>query len=255
MPAEKQFANKPSIDNGDALNPTTAINNPFTGVQDDIEQFRADYGLNGVVSGMACTFGTNTVTIASGRAYQSGNQFDGGVTLALSGFAANALKVYANGAATSAPYYAATSASLTSDQLYLGSCTFNGSTITVSDANVRVRGVQTALHEITFGETSDAGDFALVPVIRDEFIEDVRVILSSGTATVDVSLGADGEAGTTIFTTQGNRPAATVAYTIATSGVPDGDRAPDAGEHLKVDIDSIGSTATHVAVTINGRLR
>ena len=255
MPAEKEFSNKPSVSSGDALNPTTQINNPFTGVQDMVEQTRADYGYDGIMSGMLCTFGTQTVTIPTGRAYVDGNEFDGSVTLSLSGFASNTLSIYADGAATAAPYYAATSASLTSSQLLLASVVFNGSTITSSDATVRVRGVQDASQTIHLGESSAAGDQAIIPVKHDMWIDDTQVILASGTATIDVSLGADGAVGTTIYTTQTRRPMAVAVYTIATSGEPDGDRAPDAGEHLTIDVDSIGSTATNVSVTINGRRR
>jgi len=71
-----------------------------------------------------------------------------------------------------------------------------------------------------------------------------------GTAPTGASLIADvNKNGTTIFTTQGNRP------TIAASGFTDATSAPDvttlaSGDYLTVDVDQIGSTIAGANLTI-----
>jgi hypothetical protein len=82
---------------------------------------------------------------------------------------------------------------------------------------------------------------------------------TSGATTVDVHLGADGSKGDSVFTTQANRPSLAyddADYTLAVSGAPDGDRKPDAGEHLVIEVDEVaGTPGADLTVTVKARLR
>ena len=80
----QEFANKPSVSSGDALDPTTQINNPAQGVQDELELRDGDTLLDGVTSGMACTIdsGNDEIDIASGRAYVAGKRYSGSASVA-----------------------------------------------------------------------------------------------------------------------------------------------------------------------------
>lgn len=84
----------------------------------------------------------------------------------------------------------------------------------------------------------------------------LNVIISVGTAPTGASIIVDvNKNGTTIFSTQGNRP------TIAASGTSDTSSVPDvtsvaAGDYLTVDIDQIGSTVAgaNLVVQIVGEM-
>lgn len=79
-----------------------------------------------------------------------------------------------------------------------------------------------------------------LPVVRNITIVNVEVHVGTAptgaTAIFDVNKN-----GTTIFTTQGNRPTVAISGTSDTSSVPDVTTA-SAGDYLTVDVDQIGST-------------
>lgn len=260
----EEFANKPNVSNGDALNPTTQINNPAQGVQDEFELRTGDALLDGVVSGMACSISGTKVSIASGRAYVGGKRYSGSAFVEFAGKAAGDYYVYLDGADDDAPYKAKTTPP-TSGELTLCTVTWNGSdALSNLDDNAKVLGVQPYDLVVALPGTTATGVHAVVPVMRDLWIESVYICQSdngatSGSTVVDVHLGANGSKGDSIFSTQANRP--TLAhndpdYTVAISGTPDGDRKPDAGEHLVIEVDEVpGTPGADLTVTIKARLR
>jgi hypothetical protein len=260
----EQFASKPSVSNGDALNPTTQINNPAQGMQDEFELRDGDGLLDGVVSGMACSVDGTGIDIAGGRAYVAGKRYSGSASVDFIGKASDTYYVYIDGADDETPYKAKTSAPA-SGELTLCTVDWNGSdTLSNLDDEAKVRGVAPCDIVVAIPGTVSTGVKAAIPVTRDLWIESVQICMSdngdtSGATTVDVHLGADGSKGDSIFTTQANRPSLAyddADYTIAVSGKPDGDRRPDAGEHLVIEVDEIAGTAgANLTVVLKARLR
>lgn len=77
---------------------------------------------------------------------------------------------------------------------------------------------------------------------------------SVGTAPTGASLIVDvNHNGTTIFTTQTNRPTIAASGFYDASGTPDGDVTVAAGEYLTVDIDQVGSTIAGSDLTVGVR--
>ena len=260
----QEFANKPSISSGDALDPTTQINNPAQGVQDEIELRDGDAVLDGVVSGMACSINSTSIDIAGGRAYVSGKRYSGSASVDFTGKANDTYYVYIDGSNDTTPYGAKTSAP-TSGELEVCVVDWDGSsTLSNLDDDAKVLGIVAADIVIPVPGTVSTGVKASIPVTRDLWIESVQISMgdtggTSGSTTVDVSLGTSGSAGTTIFTTQANRPSLAYTdadYTVDVSGTPDGDRKPDAGEHLDVEVDAVAGTAgSGLTIIIKARLR
>jgi len=261
----EEFANKPSGTASTAVNATTQIDDPAQGVQDEFELRGGDGFLDGVVSGMACTISTTNIAVAAGRAYVGGKRYSGGTNVSFVGKSADDYYVYIDSADDDTPYKAKTTAP-TSGELLLCTVTWNGTdTLSALNDNVKVLGIVDASIYVDVPGTLTTGVKAVRPVPRDLWIEGVEIICvangtTSGAVTVDVHLGADGAKGDSIFTTQGNRPTVahdTADYTIGVSGEPDGDRKPDAGEHLVVEIDAVdgGAVADTLGVLIKARLR
>lgn len=260
-----EFSNKPSVASGDALNPTTQINNPAQGVQDEFELRTGDL-LDGVVSGMVCTTSSSNIAVASGRAYVAGKRYGGNTNVSFTGKAAADYYVYIDSGDDSTPYKAKTSAP-TSGELTLATCTWNGSIFTTPyiDDNRKVLGIYRRDYQFGWDGILAAGKEYNLPIRDDLWIESLEFLCCdngsvSGSVTVDCYLGADGTRGTTIFTTTTRRPTITTAtadYTTAQSGEPDGDRKPDAGEHLTLQIAAIdgGGTASTLSGTVRCRLR
>jgi len=260
----EEFPNKPSVSNGDALNPTTQINNPAQGVQDEFELRAGDGFLDGVVSGMACSIDGAEIAIAAGRAYVAGKRYSGAASVDFTGKPADGYYVYLDSADDGTPYKAKTSAP-TSGELTLCTVTWNGSDMLSDlDDDAKVRGVAACDIVVALPGEVSTGVKAVVPVTRDLWIASVQICLSdnggtSGTTTVDVHLGTDGSKGDSIFTTQANRPSLAhddADYTIAVSGTPDGDRNPDAGEHLVIEVDEVAATpGANLTVALKTRAR
>jgi len=232
----EEFVNKPSVSNGDALNPTTQINNPAQGVQDEFELRAGDGLLHGVASGMGCSIDDTEIDIAAGRAYVSGKRYSGGASVDFTGKSSGTYYVYIDGADDETPYQAKTAAP-TAGELALCTVDWNGSdTLSGLDDDAKVLGLQAYDLVVAVPGAVSTGVQAVVPVTRDLWIESVQIALSdngaaSGATTVDVHLGGDGSKGDSIFATQANRPSLAhdaADYTIAVSGTPDGDRKPDA---------------------------
>ena len=260
----EEFASKPSVSNGDALNPTTQINNPAQGVQDEFELRGGDGFLDGVVSGMACSIDGTEIDIASGRAYVGGKRYSGGAAVDFAGKGSDTYYVYLDGGDDETPYKAKTSVP-TSGELTLCTVDWDGSdTLSNLDDGAKGLGVQACDIVVALPGTVSAGVKAVVPVTRDLWIESVQICMSdngdtSGATTVDVHLGANGAKGDSIFATQANRPSLAyddADYTVAVSGTPDGDRKPDAGEHFVIEVDEIAGTAgANLTVIVKARLR
>jgi hypothetical protein len=261
--AYEEFANKPNVASGDALDPTAQINNPAQGLQNEFELRAADGLLDGVVSGMACSIDDTSIAVAAGRAYVAGKRYSGNASVGFAGRAPGTYSVYLDSADDTAPYQAKTGA-LSSGELLLCTVSWGGSALSSLNDNVKVLGVLP--HDIVAAlpGTVATGVQAVVPVTHDLWIEGVQISMSdnggtSGSTTVDVHLGADGAKGDSIFATQANRPALAhdaPDYTTAASGEPDGDRKPDAGEHLVVEVDEVAGTAgADLTIVIQARLR
>jgi hypothetical protein len=83
----------------------------------------------------------------------------------------------------------------------------------------------------------------------------INVIASVGTAPTGASVIFDvNKNGTTIFTTQGNRPTITASAFVDTSSVPDVTSIA-AGDYLTVDLDQIGSTVAGADATVSIEVR
>lgn len=83
----------------------------------------------------------------------------------------------------------------------------------------------------------------------------INVLASAGTAPTGASLIIDvNKNGTTIFTTQGNRPTIAAGTNSDTSSVPDVTSIA-AGDYLTVDIDQIGSTVAGANAVISIEVR
>jgi hypothetical protein len=101
--------------------------------------------------------------------------------------------------------------------------------------------------------TAAAGTVRL-PIMEGGTIEDVRIM--AGTAPTGASLIVDvNKNGTTIFTTQGNRPTVAISGNASSAAVPDVTSLA-AGDYLTVDIDQIGSTiaGSDLCVAVRYRL-
>jgi hypothetical protein len=72
----------------------------------------------------------------------------------------------------------------------------------------------------------------------------VKTAPTGATLIVDVN-----KAGTTIFTTQGNRPTIAISGTQADSGTPDVTALAE-GDKLTIDIDQVGSTVAGADLTV-----
>jgi len=258
-----ESANKPDVASGDALDPTTQINNPAQGVQDEFELRAGDVLLGGVVSGMTCSIEGTNVAVAGGRAYVAGKRYSGNASVSFSGKPSGTYRVYVDSADDASPYKAKTGA-LSAGELLLGTASWSGSALSSLNDNVKALGVLSYDIVVALPGTAAAGVHAVVPVTHDLWIDEVRVAMSdnggtSGQTTVDVHLGADGSKGDSIFATQASRPSLAhdaADYTIGVSGEPDGNRKPDAGEHLVVEVDEVAGTAgADLTVIIKARLR
>jgi len=269
------FSNKWSVSADDGLNEDTHFNNPGQGIQDELEERRADL-LDGVVSGFTLTTSGgsfDTITIAAGDGIVAGKRYTGNDTVSMSGKASGSYYCIIDSADDVTPYKVQTGAPA-SGELCLGTCGWDGSafiaqTIAGStaylDNGMRVQGVQRYEIGFSFPGTLSTDLRWIIPIDSDSWIEDFHFACVSngsvsGSVTLDLLLGADGAEGTTVFASTGRRPTITTsssAYTIASMGNPDGDRMPDAGEHLTVAIDAIdgGGTASTCSGTVVLRYR
>ena len=251
----------PTAAAGANLNAAGNITTPWQAIVDEFELRLGDEFLDGVVSGMVSTSNGTTVTIPTGRAYVAGKRYAGVGSIDMTGKAANTYYGYIDSSIDTDVYKVKTTAP-TAGELLLFTLVWSGTAITSINTNVRVKGIVRHVERVFFPGTVTTSSKSVVPVLDDLWIEDVQLIAEdNGTGTqattAEVSLGADGAAGTTIFTTPGNRPtiwSTGANYTIDVSGEPDGDRNPDDGEHMTV---SFGTTdgASNVSVVINARLR
>lgn len=259
----KTFTSKWAVSANQAADEDTHFNDPGTGIQDEFEVRQADW-LDGVTSGLTCTTSTSNIAIAAGRAYVSGKRYGGDTNVSFTGKAAGDYYVYIDGAdaADAAPYKAKTTAP-TSGELTLCTCTWGGTVFATPyiDDNRKVLGIERRDFVFGWDGTLALNKRWLIPVRDNLWIESLEFLCYdngsvSGSVTLDCLLGADGSEGTTIFTTTTRRPTLTTStadYTIAVSGEPDGDRKPDAGEHLELKIVAVDGGGT--ASTLSGILR
>ncbi len=251
----------PTTASGAKLNSTGDIITPWQALVDENELRDGDAWVDGVTSGGVCTSSGTTVTMPTTRAYVAGKRYGGADTVDMTGKSANTYYGYLDSADDTTPLKVKTTAP-TAGELLLFSLVWSGTAITSINTNVLVKGIVKCPTTVYFPGTVTTSSKAVIPVIDNWWVEDVQLVcVDNGTGTqattAEVSLGANGAAGTTIFTTPGNRPtiwSTTADYTLVVSGEPDGDRNPDDGEHLTV---SFGTTdaAANVSVTINMRLR
>jgi hypothetical protein len=261
--AYEEFANKPSVASGDPLDPTSQINNPAQGVQDELELRAGDALLDGVASGLACSVNGTAVDVAAGRAYVAGKRYSGGGSVSFVGKPSGSYSVYIDSADDGVPYKAKTSA-LNAGELLLATVTWDGSALSSLNDSVKVLGLVPFDIVAAFPGTAATGIQAVVPVTHDLWVDRVQICMSdngdtSGATTVDVHLGADGAKGSSVFTTQAHRPSLAhdaADFTTGLSGDPDGDRTPDAGEHLVIEVDEVpGTPGADLTVVVKARLR
>jgi len=237
----------------------------YAGLQAEFEE-RMEAGLlNGVESGCACSIASTTISIATGVMWVEGRRFrPAPSTVAFTaGDGADTYWVYVDPTDTTSPYQKGTS-DPGAGYLVLCAVEWNGSDTLSNLVDLRPWGLLPADMVIAVPGTVATGVHAVIPVTRNLWIESVQICMSdngadSGSTIVDVHLGADGSKGDSIFTTQDNRPTLahdTADYTVAVSGLPDGDRLPDSGEHLVVEVDAVAGTAgADLTVTIKARVR
>jgi hypothetical protein len=269
MGSYQQFTNKPSVSNGDALNPTTQINNPAQGIQDEFELRSGDGWIDGIVSGLrpVTTNGTSSVTVPSGRAYAVGKQYVGNETKTMTGNSSGSYTLYYDSADDTTTLKAKTSA-LGAGELQLATFTWDGlgtsstSLVLTDNGTGSKHGVYRYARDCQFAGQVATTSRYILPIFEDSWVERVDSVLvnngTSGNTTFDVLLGADGAEGTSIFTTTTRRPTHAAlgnSYDISNSGEPDGDRFPDAGEHLTVKPVEVFGTGTASEATVTVWLR
>ena len=239
-----------------ALNVAGDITNPWQGLVDEHE-LRDGYGwLNGVMSGGVCTSNGTTVSVESIAAFVSGKRYSGASTYDMTGSGAATYYLVIDSGDDTTPI-AAQTGTASSTQLTLCSLVFDGTSITSINDNVKVKGLLRRTIDVVFPGTITTGSKAVIPMTENYWLEDMWVQAvdnGSGTQfTMDALLGPNGEAGTTVFTTTGNRPtvlSTTADYTISKAGEPDGDRNPDKNEHITLLFDEANDAANVTATLI-----
>lgn len=84
----------------------------------------------------------------------------------------------------------------------------------------------------------------------------VSVTLTAGTAPTGAAILVDvNKNGTTVFTTQGNRPTLAVSTTVGSASAAPDVTALAAGDYITVDIDQIGSTVAGSDLLVQVRFR
>lgn len=243
----------------------TLLNAWEDGAQTEMEERMEALALNGIESGCAPSISTTNISIATGVMWIEGLRFEPAPsTVAFTaGDGANTYYIYGDPTDTGSPYKKAT-ADPGAGYMVLCTVDWNGSDTLSNLIDLRPWGLLSADMVIAIPGTVATGVQAVIPIARNLWIESVQIAMSdngdtSGSTTVDVHLGADGSKGDSIFTTQARRPTLaydTADYTLGVSGVPDGDRLPDAGEHLVVEVDEVAGTAgADLTVTIKARVR
>jgi len=258
FPDHKDFVTKEVLTAAD-------YNAQLDGIQTEMETRTGDIALlDGVITGMALAIDGTSVDVGTGTAYCSGKRYSGSSSIAFTaGDSANTYYLYIDPTNDTSPYAKAT-ADPGVGYLVLGTVAWNGTDTLSSLVDLRPWGVIPWEQSFIFSGTLSAAmkRYAIVP--RDVFIDLVQIFVgdtgtTAGSTTVDVHVGTNGVASTTIFTTQANRPS--LAYSkadlsVAVSGTPDGDRLIDAGQYLEVVVDAVPTGASSdLAVTVYGRYR
>jgi hypothetical protein len=134
--------------------------------------------------------------------------------------------------------------------------TASGEITTVTDKRAFIGRTEIQKRGISFyidGELSVDTGLAIFVVPLGLTLTIASVYVRVGTAPVDASLIVDvNKNGTTIFTTQGNRPTITTGNTSATSAAPDV-TSITAADYITIDVDQVGSTTagSDLSITIN----
>lgn len=134
----------------------------------------------------------------------------------------------------------------------------NGGTLYRSTGSSWVQ-VAAAVNLFEFATLSQGGTLSVKTGASRFYVESsytiVGVRVAVGTAPTDASIIVDvNKNGTTIFTTQGNRPTIAASSNTATANNPDVTSLV-AGDYLSVDIDQVGSTVAGSDLTVQVRLR
>ncbi len=244
------------------------LNQGETGIQNWCEAVSSAFMLNGVVTGLSASVDdpNDEVDVTSGTSFAAGKRITGSGSIAFTTEATNTYYVYLDASDEPDPLKKSTAnPGHSGNYLTLCSVDWNLATTTLSNlVDLRVFGLIPWQASVFKQGTVATGTIGLIALPRDVSIEDVQSVqtdngATSGSTTVDVHLGDSGGSGTTIFTTQSRRPSLAhdaANYTVATSGIPDGDRTADAGQHLEVIVDEVPGTAgSNLGVTIRGRYR
>ncbi len=255
-----EFANKPVLSVGDLADPAQ-MNAAFDGLQDEFEARMSAWALDGVLAGMECSIAaTGTeVQIASGQAYVSGKRFTGGASVGFSAAdAAGTYYIYVDPADEASPYKKA-AAQPGAGKLALCSVSWDGSALSGLE-DLRPWGIVRACLRFSVAGAVSAGTVAVSVLDRDMWIERVDITLadtgSDGTTIVDVHIGDAGGEPASIFADQTRRPQLSSAdpnFSVAQSGAPDTNRLAQAGQVMRVDVDSAATGASGLGVVIVAR--
>lgn len=125
------------------------------------------------------------------------------------------------------------------------------------DSSANIMTVDRSLENLQFSRTGSVTvttGVARIPVHGGTF-SIVSISVMCNTAPTGATILCDiNKNGTTIFTTQANRPSIAISANVSTQGTPDV-TSVTTGDYFTVDIDQIGSTVAGADLTVSIRLR
>lgn len=234
--------------------------NEVEGIQNEFEGRMEDFGLNGVVSGMAGSISGTDIAIASGVAYVEGKKFVGSDTVSFTGEAADDYYVYVDPTAESAPYLKKATAP-TDGELTICKVTWSGSALSALQDR-REWGLIGWQHSYFTAGSVTTGHKDFIILDRDIWLQDVRISVttlpSATSIIVDIHAGNAGSAPATIWSDTTYRPTVPTpggaAYTpYSATGYITTNRKLDAGDIIEIHVDQADNAALDLSVVLIGR--